>query len=576
MQWFADATLNITQNCLDRHVAAGHGDRPAYLALTENNELTTITYAELLEQVSRAANTLTQLGVEKGDRVVIYMPLAVEQVVAMLACARIGAIHSVVFAGFSSPALRLRLEDTQAKLIITGTWTQRRGKQIDLLSVVREARTGLPHIEHTLVWRRDQSDAILDSTQHELDWKDQLALAHPDHQAVPMRAEEPLFILYTSGTTGRPKGIVHTIAGYALGTHLTTQYTFDLHPDRFDAPEGEGDRYWCTADPGWITGHSYMVYGPLSVGVTSVIAEGAPDYPDAGRWWEIVDRLKVTVLYTAPTAIRLLMRAGDDVPAKYDLSSLRVIGSVGEPINPAAWHWVNDHVGRGRAAIVDTFWQTETGAHMLVTLPSLPQKPGMAGKPMFGIEPVIVDDHGHPVPPNSKGFLCIRHPWPSMMRTCWNNPERFNQYWSEYSVDGQPVYFTGDMAIQDDDGYIQVLGRSDDVLNVAGHRLGTAEVENALVSHPSVTEAAVIAIPDELTGEALHACVTLGQGWSDSPELQHELREHVKGLIGRFAHIGEFTVTPKLPKTRSGKIMRRVLRAQVTGQDVGDVSTLED
>lgn len=559
-QWFVDGKLNITHNCLDRHVAAGRGEKTAYIAVDENGQVTKTSYQELLHQVSTCAHALQSLGVQKGDRVVIYMPLITEQVVVMLACARLGAIHSVVFAGFSAPALQLRLEDTEATTLITGTWTQRRGKKIDLLSVARSAAKNVASLKNIVIVERE-GEAVDLHTQ-ESSYTELMSGTSQEFSAVSMDAEDPLFILYTSGTTGKPKGIVHTTGGYNLYTHLTTKYTFNLHDD---------DVYWCTADPGWITGHSYMVYGPLSVGVTSVIVEGAPDYPDAERWWNIVDEHQVSVLYTAPTAIRLLMKYGEGLPAKHQLSSLRILGSVGEPLNPAAWHWFHDHVGKKQATIVDTWWQTETGGHMLVTLPALEQKPGWAGLPFFGIEPEIVNDAGEPCAPQQKGYLVIKQPWPSAFRTCWNNDERYQQYWSEFA----PYYFTGDFALRDETGYIQVLGRSDDVLNIAGHRLGTAEVESALVSHPTVVEAAVIALPDEVKGEKLSAFVTL-QANIDPHDVADILREHVKNQIGRFAHIEQFNFTTQLPKTRSGKIMRRLLRAQEQGLALGDTSTLED
>ncbi len=560
-QWFSAGKLNITHNCLDRHLAAGRGEKTAHIALDENNGATPITYAELLKQVNQFANVLTSMGIEKGDRVILYMPLVLEQIVAMLACARLGAIHSVVFAGFSAPALQLRYEDTEAKLLICGTWTQRRGKRIDLLSIGRELS-----VPTLVVPRRDASGEYepVELQANETNFAAVVATASTEFTPAIMDSEDPLFILYTSGTTGKPKGIVHTTGGYNLYTHMTTKFTFDLHDD---------DVYWCTADPGWITGHSYMVYGPLSVGATSVIAEGAPDYPEPDRWWKIVEKYGVTVLYTAPTAVRLLMKYGEKYPNQYDLSSLRVLGSVGEPINPAAWHWFSDHVGQSAAALVDTWWQTETGGHLLVTMPSMPQKPGWAGRPFLGIEPMVVDDHGNPREPGQKGYLVIKQPWPSAFRTCWRNDERYEQYWTEFA----PYYFTGDFAIYDENGYIQVLGRSDDVLNIAGHRLGTAEVESALVAHESVAEAAVVAIPDDTKGESLVAFVTLQpEEGSSNESLENLLREHVKNTIGRFAHIQKFNFTQKLPKTRSGKIMRRLLRAQELGEEVGDTSTLED
>lgn len=560
-QWFQGGKLNITHNCLDRHVREGKGEKVAYYWAGEAGETSSITYAELLTRVQKMANVLRGLGVEQGDRVAIYMPLIIEQVIAMLACARLGAIHTVIFAGFSAPALRLRLEDTAAKVLISGTWTRRRGKKIDLLSIARTAVDQLPTLQHHLVFSREEEAVSLQN--NETLWQGRESAASAICPAEPMDSEAPLFILYTSGTTGKPKGIVHSTAGYNLYTHLTTQYVFDLHED---------DRYWCTADPGWITGHSYGVYGPLSVGVTSVIAEGAPDYPTPDRWWEIIETLQVNVFYTAPTAVRLLMKYGQHLPHQHDLSSLKIIGSVGEPINPAAWYWLYEHVGRNQAAIVDTWWQTETGGHLLVTLPSLPQQPGKAGLPFLGVEPILLDEHDQPVKRGEKGRLFWKSPWPSALRTCWNNDERFQQYWTETN---QPLYSAGDFAIQDEQGYFQVLGRSDDVLNVAGHRLGTAEVESALVAHPAVAEAAVIAVPDDLTGEHLVAHVILTQENQPSESLQQELIEQVKQEIGRFASIHTLHFLPALPKTRSGKIMRRLLRAQALGEELGDTSTLE-
>jgi acetyl-CoA synthetase len=558
-RWFVGGKLNITYDCLDRHVRDGHGDRVAYYWTNETKEVRQLTYRELLEQVSRAANALRQLGIGKGDRVVLYLPNTPEQIIAMLACARLGAIHSVVFAGFSAAALRLRLEDTGAKILITASWTQRRGKHVPLLGWARQATSGLATVEHTLVWQRDDQEPLQSG---ELDWDTLLNAANPVCVPEPMDSEDPLFILYTSGTTGQPKGIVHTTGGYHVYTHFTSKLVFNLHAD---------DVYWCTADPGWITGHSYGVYGPLSNGVSSVIVEGAPDWPEPDHWWSLIDRFRVTVFYTAPTVIRLFMKYGEAYALEHDLSSLRILGSVGEPLNPEAWYWYNEHIGKNRCPIVDTWWQTETGGHMLVTLPGFTAKPGMAGLPFFGVQPQLVDEANQPVLPNQRGQLRIQQSWPSAVRDCWHNHARFEKMWSP-----EVGYITGDMAIRDEEGYIQILGRSDDVMNVAGHRLGTAEVENALVTHPAVAEAAAVSVPDTIKGEALAVFVTLRDGHNPTTELATELQNHVGKVIARFAVPGSVTFIDQLPKTRSGKIMRRLLRAQLLGEETGDTSTLAD
>jgi acetyl-CoA synthetase len=560
-RWFVNGKLNITYNCLDRHVKAGKRNKLAYIYINEENHEVKVTYGELLDMVNRFANGLKSLGIRKGDRVAIYMPLIVEQIVAMLACARIGALHSVVFGGFSAPALRMRITDAEAKVVITSTWTKRRGKKIDLKSSVDEAVADLPFLEKVVVVQREGDDYEL--VEKEVDFhglvKSQSSVCEPE----VMDSEDPLFILYTSGTTGKPKGVLHTVGGYNVYTHYTTKIVFDLH---------ENDIFWSTADPGWITGHSYLVYGPLSVGVTSVIAEGAPDYPDPGWWWSIIERYKVNVFYTAPTAIRLCMRYGEEWPRKYDLSSLRILGCVGEPLNPEAWIWFYEQIGKKNCALIDTWWQTETGGHMITTIPSYAAKPGKAGKPFFGVVADVVDKTGQPVAPNTVGSLVIKQPWPSGLRTCWNEPWRYEKYWKTIA----PYYLAGDLATKDEDGYIMFLGRADDVLNVSGHRIGTAEVESALVSHPAVAEAAVIGKPHPLKGESIKGFLILKRGQEPSEILMEDLKLHVRRELGSLAVPDELQVLDSLPKTRSGKIMRRVLKSHELGMEVGDISTLED
>jgi len=560
-KWFIGGKLNITHNCLDRHVKNGRRNKVAYIWTDEDGNEKKYTYGELLELVNKIANGLKELGVKKGDRVVIYMPLVVEQLAVMLACARIGAVHSVVYAGFSSNALKMRIEDAKAKVVFTSTWTKRRGKKIDLKSVVDKAVKDSDFVEKVVVLQREGDNLSL--KENEIDFQSFIKNQPPNLSPEHMDAEDPLFILYTSGSTGKPKGVLHTTGGYNLYTHITTKYVFDLHED---------DIYWCTADPGWITGHSYMVYGPLSVGATSVIAEGAPDYPSPGRWWSIIERYRVNIFYTAPTAIRLFMKYGEQWPAKYDLSSLRVLGSVGEPINPEAWLWYYKNIGKEQCSIVDTWWQTETGGHMITTIPSYPQKPGKAGKPFLGIEADVVNKEGKPVETNTVGYLVIKRPWPSALRNCWGEPERFEKYWNE--IPG--VYTTGDLATKDEDGYIMILGRADDVINVSGHRIGTAEVESALVSHPSVAEAAVIGKPHDVKGECIKAFLILKEGENPCEELEKDIKLQVRKELGALAVPEEIEFVDKLPKTRSGKIMRRVLKAKELGMPLGDVSTLED
>ena len=560
-KWFVGGKTNVTYNCLDRHVREGRRNKIAYIYLDEENRERKITYGELLELVCRIANGLQSLGVGKGDRVSIYMPSSVEAIAVMLACARLGAIHSVVFAGFSEGALRMRISDARAKVVVTASYTLRRGRKIDLLPTVLKAVEGLDFVQHLIVWDRDG-----DLTEKEglVDLEELVKTSEPYCEPEVLDAEDPLFILYTSGTTGKPKGVLHTVGGYMVQTYYTSKVVFDLHED---------DIFWCTADIGWVTGHSYIVYGILANGVTSLVTEGAPDYPDPGRWWSYIEKYRVNVFYTAPTAIRMFMKYGEEWPSRYDLSSLRILGSVGEPINPEAWHWYHKHIGRERCVIVDTWWQTETGAHMVTTVPSYATKPGKAGKPFFGVIADVVDREGRRVPPNTVGVLVIRNPWPSMLRTCWGEPERYEKYWR--SIPGN-VYNTDDLASYDEEGYIMILGRADDVINVAGHRIGTMEVESALVDHPAVAEAAVIGKPHEVKGESIKAFVILKEGYEASAELAEELRLHVRNELGPIAVPDEIEFVDRLPKTRSGKIMRRILRARELGLEIGDISTLED
>ena len=561
-KWFVNAKLNVTHNCLDRHAAGDRKDKPAIVWRGEGEKGRKLTYSDLHREVMRCANGLRSLGVKKGDRVCIYMPLVPEQIVAMLACARIGAIHSVVFGGFGPDALAMRINDAEAKVLITADVAYRRGKAVPLREIANEALTRTPSVERVVVLRRETPAVGLDPAR-EVDYADLMAHAAPDCPAEVMDAEDPLFILYTSGSTGAPKGIVHTCGGYMVGTYYTTRHDFDIK---------ESDVFWCTADPGWITGHSYIVYGPLAVGTTVVIAEGTPDYPDPGAYWQLVQDLGVTVFYTAPTAIRMFMRYGDEWPAKYDLSSLRVLGSVGEPLNPEAFEWYYHRIGGGRCPIVDTWWQTETGMHMLTTMIGEAMKPGFAGKPIPGAVMDVVDRTGTPVPPGTGGFLVVKEPWPAMLRTVHGNDARYRAYWE--TIPG--CYTAGDLAVKDADGYIMVIGRADDLIVVSGHNIGTAEVESALVSHEAVAEAAVIGKPDPLKGNVIKAFVTLRVGASPSDELSGELARHVKKSLGPIAVPAEIEYVDRLPKTRSGKIMRRVLKARELGMDPGDISTLEE
>ena len=573
-KWFSGGKINACYNCVDRHLLTPRKDKPALIWEGEPGDERIITYQELHRLVSRFATVLKNLGYKSGDRAVIYMPMIPELPIAMLACARLGIIHSVVFGGFSAEALRARIEDLSAAIVITADGGWRRGKEVRLKSAVDEAVNDLADVKHVIVYRRtgsptemkDGRDLWWDELERHLDDHPSVSHAAEHCEAQDLDAEHPLYVLYTSGTTGKPKGILHTTAGYLLQTLMTMKWVFDLH---------ENDIFWCTADIGWVTGHSYIVYGPLAAGATIVMYEGAPDYPDFGRFWQIVDKRKVSIFYTSPTAIRALIRQGDQWPNAHDLSSLRLLGSVGEPINPAAWEWYHKVIGKERCPIVDTWWQTETGAIMIAPVPgAVPLKPGSATLPLPGVIAAIVDAKGQPVENNREGYLIIRHPWPSMVRNIWGDPKRFaEQYWSR--VEGS--YFTGDAARRDDDGYFWILGRVDDVMNVSGHRLSTMEIESALVHHPAVAEAAVVGKPHEITGQAVCAFVTLKKGDWNHDTLGQELRQWVGREIGAFARPEEIRFTDGLPKTRSGKIMRRLLREIVTSHAVtGDVTTLED
>jgi acetyl-CoA synthetase len=564
-KWFVGGQINLSYNCLDRHVATWRRNKAALIWEGEPGEIRTLTYQQLLTEVKKFANVLKSLGIQKGDTVAIYMGMTPELPIAMLACARIGAAHSIVFGGFSANALVDRINDAQCKAVITQDGSYRRGAEIPLKQTVDEAMPACPSVKKVIVYKRTGSDVRMEPGRDHW-WHELMTTASDQCEAEPLDAEHPLFILYTSGSTGKPKGVVHTTGGYSVGTYITAKWVFDLKDE---------DIYWCTADIGWVTGHSYIVYGPLQNGATALMYEGAPNQPEPDRFWQMIERHKVNVFYTAPTAIRAFMKWGEQWPRRYEMSSLRLLGSVGEPINPEAWMWYRQVIGRERCPIVDTWWQTETGMIMITPLPgATATKPGSATRPFPGVIVDVVTRQGEPVPPGSGGFLVIKRPWPSMLRTIFNDPERYvSQYWSD--IPG--VYFAGDGARKDEDGYFWIMGRVDDVINVSGHRLSTMEVESALVAHPRVAEAAVVARPDEVKGQAIAAFVTLELGNDPSNELKEELRRWVAKEIGALAKPDDIRFSDALPKTRSGKIMRRLLREIASGSEVrGDTTTLED
>ncbi|MEA4943553.1 MAG: acetate--CoA ligase [Propionicimonas sp.] len=565
-RWFTGARTNIVHNAIDRHLTGPYKNKLALIWVGENGtDHQTYSYFSLNREVTRMANLIKAMGVGKGDRVTIYLPRIPEIVFAMLACAKIGAVHSVIFAGFSADALATRIDDSESKLVITadGSWVN--GSIFKLKDIVDEAIRFSPSVENVIVVKRTGHEIAMeplrDHWYHELC---ALPIANGPCPTEELDAEDPLFILYTSGSTGAPKAILHTHGGYMVGTYTTLKYTFDLRDE---------DRWWCTADPGWVTGHSYLVYGPMLNGATSFMYEGGPTYPNPNRWWQLIEYYGITTFYTAPTAIRSLMRFGEAWPNRHDLSSLRLLGSVGEPINPEAWHWFHRVIGKERCPIMDTWWQTETGMFQICQTPVEAQKPGSGGKPFFGQEAEILDEEGNPVPDGEEGFLVLKNPWPAMMRTLYKDPDRYvKTYWSKYPG----KYLAGDSAKRDADGYFWVIGRTDDVIKVSGHRLGTAEVESALVSHPAVAEAAAIGLPHEVKGNAIHAFVVLRVGYEGSQVLAEDLRKHVSLHLSPIAKPDQIDFTDKLPKTRSGKIMRRVLKARALGQDEGDVTTLEE
>jgi acetyl-CoA synthetase len=567
-KWFDDGHLNVAYNCLDRHVEAGNGDRVAIHFEGEQGDSRTLTYAELTAEVKRAANVLLKLGVRTGDRVAIYLPMIPEAVIAMLAVARIGAVHSVVFGGFSAESLRARIDDANAALVITADGGYRKGKPTSLKPAVDAAlASGDSSVTNVLVVKRTGQD--VEWNDCDLWWHDELASVDAEHDAQAFPAENPLFILYTSGTTGKPKGILHTSGGYLTQCTFTHKYVFDLKP--------ETDVYWCTADVGWVTGHSYVVYGPLANGATQVLYEGTPDTPHPGRWWELIEKYKVSILYTAPTAIRTFMKLGRQIPQQFDLSSLRVLGSVGEPINPEAWMWYREVIGGNVTPVVDTWWQTETGAIMVSALAGLTStKPGSAQVPIPGINVDVVDDDGQHVGAGNGGLLVVTEPWPSMLRGIWGDPDRFKEtYWDKFG----DKYFAGDGARLDDDGDIWLLGRVDDVMNISGHRLSTAEIESSLVAHPLTAEAAVVGAHDDTTGQAVVAFVIIKASQADAAshgDVSEILRAHVAQQIGAIARPRQIFVVSELPKTRSGKIMRRLLRDLAEGREIGDTTTLAD
>lgn len=564
-KWFSGGKINLSYNCLDRHLASWRRNKAAIIWEGENGETATWTYQQLHSQVCKFSNVLKMLGVRKGDRVCIYMPMIPEIAVAMLACARIGAVHSIVFAGFSASALIDRITDAEAKLIVTADGGYRRGQVVNLKENVDAALEHCPSVENVVVVKRLEKETLMHYGRDH--WYEELMLSvEDDYPAEQLDAEHPLFILYTSGTTGKPKGILHTTGGYTVMSYITTKHVFDIKDE---------DVYWCTADAGWVTGHTYVVYGPLLNGATTLMYEGAPNWPDPDRFWRIIDKYKVNIFYTAPTAIRAFIKWGEEWPRRHKLDSLRLLGTVGEPINPEAWMWYYKVIGKGKCPIVDTWWQTETGAIMITPLPgATPTKPGTVTLPFFGIVPEILSKDGKVCKPNEGGYLVIKVPWPSMLRTIYKDDERYKkQYWSEY----HGLYFTGDGARKDKDGYYWIMGRVDDVINVSGHRIGTAEIESALVAHPKVAEAAVVGKPDDIKGSAICAFVTLEGKYAPSEELKKELKNWVVQQIGALARPDDIRLTESLPKTRSGKIMRRLLREIATqGSVTGDTTTLED
>ncbi len=568
-QWFNDGELNVSYNCIDRHLAT-KANKIAIIFETDSGEVETYTYQELHDNVCRFANLLENQNIKKGDRVVIYMPMIPQAVIAMQACARIGAIHSVVFGGFSADSLQDRIENADAKMVITANEGLRGGKKVPLKSAVDAALAkGCPSIESVIMYPRTREKVAMQAGR-DIDWTEAVSKMSNEHSPVTVNAEHPLFLLYTSGSTGKPKGVQHSSAGYLLNAHLSNEWMFDLKDD---------DVFWCTADVGWITGHTYVAYGPLSVGATIVMFEGVPTYPDAGRFWQICQDHKVSVFYTAPTAIRALMKFGADLPSQYDLAKLRILGTVGEPINPEAWIWYYEAIGNKKCPIIDTWWQTETGAHMIAPFPVMPLKPGSCTKPLPGIEAAILDDDGNELEAGQGGLLVIKKPWPSMIRNVWGDDERYKNTY--FPLKNKPNYYVvGDSAYQDKDGYFWILGRVDDVLNVSGHRLGTMEIESALVSHSRVAEAAIVGRPHDIKGEAISAFVVLN---TDIPtgdklnELINELRKHVAKEIGAIAKPDDIRFGSNLPKTRSGKIMRRLLKIIAKGEEITqDISTLED
>lgn len=564
-KWFTNGKLNVSYNCLDRHLTTPLKNKAAIIWEGEPGDSKIFTYADLHREVCKFANVLKGLGVKKGDRVAIYMPMIPELPIAMLACTRIGAPHSIVFGGFSPTSLRDRINDAEAKILITSDGGWRRGKVVPLKDNADEALKDTPSVEHVIVVKRTENDISL-AKGRDFWWHDLMNNVSPECEAEPMDAEDILYILYTSGTTAKPKGVVHTTGGYLTGVYATNKWVFDIKDE---------DIYWCTADIGWVTGHSYIVYGPLALGTTTLMYEGAPDYPDKDRFWEIVEKYKITVFYTAPTAIRAFMQWGDEHIKNHDLSTLRLLGSVGEPINPAAWMWYYTVIGDKKCPIVDTWWQTETGMILITPLPGVTTlKPGSATKAFPSLQADVLDEKGNPVPPGGGGYLVMKTPWPAMLRTLYKDPDRYvRTYWDHY---GNNIYFAGDGAKKDADGYIWILGRVDDVMNVSGHRISTMEVESALVDHPAVAEAAVVARPHDVKGQAIMAFVILKSEYTGSEELEAALRKHVGKVIGPIARPDWILFTEDLPKTRSGKIMRRLLKDIAEGKELGDTTTLRD